>query len=152
MSEEQAPKSTAYTRTLRLAAETLGGAKALAERLRVEAALVEGWIAGKEYPPHEMFLRALDIVAGGPLYDAAAVRNANKAQQHADRIQASANRARESAERVQRSADLAQQRANERKEQVDPGKTNDSFRQINPKDGAPASNKEDDAKKKSDAG
>lgn len=143
--------STAYTRTLRLAAETMGGVDALAKRLHVEAALVEGWIAGSEYPPHEMFLRALDIVAGGPLYDAAALRQASKAQQHADRMQASANRARESADRVQRSADLAQRRANEENDKTNPGNKNDAFRQVKPKDGAPASNKAEEPKKK-DAG
>ena len=46
-----APAGSAPTRTLALAAKTLGGAQALAERLNVEHATLERWMAGEEVPP-----------------------------------------------------------------------------------------------------
>jgi len=58
--------STAVTRTLALAAQTLGGVTQLAERLRVSVEDLERWIAGTPPPPHNSFyLRALDIVSAG---------------------------------------------------------------------------------------
>ena len=154
VSEKEASGSTVYTRTLALAAQTLGSVDRLAQRLVVEEEALQRWIAGTEFPPHEVFMKALDIVADGPLYDATARRVADKAQQHADRLQANANRARESAERVQRSADRAQQHAERtRKEadRTDPAGDSGRFRQVKAKDGAPASNTPDEPKKK-DAG
>ena len=99
------PKSSTYTRTLALAAETLGGAQPLAQRLKVEQATLERWIAGEEFPPHEAFLHALDIVAAGPRVDPAEFVRAH--------------------------------RARAKPEQSSSGQ----FRQVQPKDGAPASNK-----------
>jgi hypothetical protein len=137
--------SDAPTRTLALAAKTLGGAQALAERLDVEHATLERWMAGEEVLPYEVFLKALDIVAAGPRMDPAARRaSARRAQSHADRLQAAANRVRESAERMQSSAELAQAQAallRKKAEQEDPQGTSGQFRQVQPKDGAPASNR-----------
>jgi hypothetical protein len=65
MSETIAPKSTTYMRTLQRAADTFGSVQRLAAFLRVSHADVLRWIAGEGYPPHEVFLAALDIVATG---------------------------------------------------------------------------------------
>jgi hypothetical protein len=152
VSENEAPKSTVYTRTLQLAAVTLGGRSALAGRLRVDEAALEPWISGAEFPPHEVFLAALDIVAGGPLIDAGTAqrRAAGAAQRRADRLQASANRVRESAERIQASANRAQQQADLTRQRADatrPDGADDArFRQVKPKDSAPASNKPEEKK------
>ena len=83
-------KNTVYTRTLGLAAESVGGVQALAKRLKVEQAALERWIAGEAFPPHEAFLQALDIVAGGPRVDPAARPPAGRTQAHAHRLQAAA--------------------------------------------------------------
>ncbi len=45
--------SDAPTRTLALAAKTLGGVQALAQSLDVEQATLERWMAGEEVPPRE---------------------------------------------------------------------------------------------------
>jgi hypothetical protein len=139
------PKSTVYTRTLTLAAESLGGAQPLAKHLKVEHATLERWIAGEEFPPHEVFLHALDVVAAGPRVDRDARPRTRRAQDHADRLQAAANRVRESARRLQTSAELAQAqaallRANQARAEP-AGSSSGQFRQVQPKDGAPASNK-----------
>jgi hypothetical protein len=148
--------SDAPTRTLALAAKTLGGTQALATRLDVEQATLERWMAGEEVPPHDVFLKALDIVAGGPRVDPAARRDsARRAQSHADRLQAAANRVRESAQRLQSSAELAQAQAallRKKAEQDDPQGTSGQFRQVQPRDGAPASNKSDAAEDKKSKG
>jgi hypothetical protein len=150
------PISSAPTRTLALAAETLGGAQALATGLNVEQAALERWMAGEALPPYEVFLKALDIVAAGPRVDPAARRaSARRAQSHADRLQAAANRVRESAQRLQSSAELAQAQAEllrKKAERADPQDTSGQFRQVQPKDGAPASNKPDAAENKKSKG
>jgi hypothetical protein len=139
------PKSTVYTRTLTLAAETLGGAQPLARHLKVDRATLQRWIAGEEFPPHEAFLHALDVVAAGPRADADARPGVRRAQAHADRLQAAADRIRESAERMQASAELAQAQAallRVKHARAEPAASSSShFRQVQPKDGAPASNK-----------
>jgi DNA-binding transcriptional regulator YdaS (Cro superfamily) len=149
--------SDAATRTLALAAKTLGGPEALATRLGVEPAALARWMAGEEIPPYDVFLVALDIVAAGPRLDPAARReSARRAQSHADRLQAAANRVRESAERMQSSAELAQAQAEllrKKADRADPqGSSAGQFRQVHPKDGAPASNKPDAAENKKSKG
>jgi len=86
-----APSGSAPSRTLARAAKTLGGAQALAERLGVEQAILERWMAGEATPPDDVFLQALDIVAGGPRLDPAGRDAARRAQSHADRLQATSN-------------------------------------------------------------
>ena len=54
-----------YSRTLQRAARILGGTDVLCRRLKVETAVLEGWIAGRGTPPTEIFLRAVDIIASG---------------------------------------------------------------------------------------
>jgi hypothetical protein len=150
-----ATAGSAPTRTLALAAKTLGGAQALAERLGVEQAILERWMAGEATPPHDVFLQALDIVAGGPRLDPTGQDSARRVQVHADRLQASANRVRESAARLQSSAELAQAQAElmrKKAERADPQVSSGQFRQVQPKDGAPASNKPDAAENKKSKG
>jgi hypothetical protein len=54
-------------RTLHLAAQTLGGAAALALQLNASVADVERWMAGIPPPPHvHIYVSALDIVSAGP--------------------------------------------------------------------------------------
>lgn len=60
------PESTVQTRTLRRAAEALGGVSGLAVHLNASENEVERWITGTDRPPQVAFLRALDIVARGP--------------------------------------------------------------------------------------
>jgi transposase-like protein len=148
-----APTGSAATRTLARAAKTLGGAHALAQRLGVEPATLERWMAGEVIPPYDVFLKALDIVAGSPRLDAHGRDAARRKQAHADRLQAAANRVRESAERMQSSAELAQAQAELMRAKIqraDPQGSSGQFRQVQPKDGAPASNKpaQDDKKAK----
>jgi len=76
-----APAGSAPTRTLTLAAKTLGGAQALAAQLSAEPAALERWMAGEELPPYEVFLKALDIVAAGPRVDPAARRASGQFRQ-----------------------------------------------------------------------
>ena len=144
-------KSTVYTRTLSLAAESLGGVQPLAKRLKVEQPALKRWIAGEEFPPHEAFLQALDIVAAGPRVDPGGRPAAERTQAHADRLQAAANRVRESADRLQSSAELAQAQAEMKRrqsERADPQGSTGKFRQVQPRDGAPASNKPAEDEKK----
>jgi hypothetical protein len=148
-------RSTAYTRTLTRAAQSLGGLQPLATRLEVEPAALERWIAGEEFPPHEAFLQALDIVAAGPRVGATAWASAGRRQDHADRLQAAANRVRESARRLQSSAELAQAQAEllrAHHARANPQQSaSGQFRQVQPKDGAPASNKPEEGEKKDQA-
>ena len=90
-----APTGSAATRTLVRAAKTLGGAQALAEHLGVEPPILARWMAGEAIPPYDVFLQALDIVAGGPRLDPDRREAARRAQAHADRLQSAANRVRE---------------------------------------------------------
>ena len=149
-----APTGSAATRTLARAAKTLGGVQALAERLGVEAPILERWMAGAAIPPYDVFLHALDIVASGPRLDPDQQGAARRAQSHADRLQAAANRVRESAKRLQSSAELAQAQAELMRAHHARANPEDSrsgqFRQVQPRDGAPASNRpaQDDKKAK----
>ena len=54
--------ATIYVRTLRRAAEIVGGAEALALQLEVSSADLATWLAGTGTVPQEVFLRAVDIV------------------------------------------------------------------------------------------
>ena len=54
-------------RTVRRAAADCGGLDRLAELVGSSAAELQHWYAGESLPPTLMFLRALDIVARGPL-------------------------------------------------------------------------------------
>lgn len=55
------------SRTLRRAAETLGGESQLARLFGVPRERVHGWISGSSVPPPEVYFAALDVVAGGAL-------------------------------------------------------------------------------------
>jgi hypothetical protein len=65
-SQTRVLKSSAYTRTLQLAAATLGGRDELARFLGVPAGEVMRWLSGAELPPFTVYCSALDIVAAGP--------------------------------------------------------------------------------------
>ncbi len=54
--------ATARSNALRAAAQVLGGADALAERLGVSTLQVEHWVSGKESVPTEIFLQAVDLL------------------------------------------------------------------------------------------
>ncbi len=57
---------TSVTRTLGLALRTLGSRERLAEHLGVSAERLDEWLDGRQEPPIEAYLRALDLVARGP--------------------------------------------------------------------------------------
>lgn len=50
------------TRTIRMAAAVLGGPLKLRARLDVSATELMHWLSGKEPPPREIFIRALEII------------------------------------------------------------------------------------------
>jgi hypothetical protein len=54
--------STVYSRTLRKAAELIGGRAKLCRHLRVPMGELEQWIDDKAVPPIAIFLRAVDLV------------------------------------------------------------------------------------------
>jgi len=54
--------STVYSRTLRKAAELIGGRAKLCRHLRVPMSDLEQWIDDKAVPPMAIFLRAVDVV------------------------------------------------------------------------------------------
>jgi hypothetical protein len=54
-----------YSDTLKIAAETVGGRRKLAQRLGVAADDLAVWMTHGERVPLEPFLRALDIIEGG---------------------------------------------------------------------------------------
>jgi len=117
--------SSPFTRTLQLAAETLGGVAQLAIHLGIDRARLERWMSGAQTPPNEVFMQALDIVAAGRLGQS----SADRAQAHADRLQAGADRAQQAADRAQRRAD-----------ELNTSGRSEHFRQVEPRDGDPASN------------
>jgi hypothetical protein len=53
---------TVYARTLRRAAEIVGGDGELAVKLRVTPSHLALWLADAEKPPIDIFLRAVDVV------------------------------------------------------------------------------------------
>jgi len=55
---------TPFTRTFRLAIETLGDTEQLARALGASVAEIEAWAAGLAHPPPSKFLKAIDVVAG----------------------------------------------------------------------------------------
>lgn len=61
-----AATDTSMTRTLALAANAIGGCEALAEKLGVTAAVVQGWLAGASEPPTAVYVRALDVLIAAP--------------------------------------------------------------------------------------
>lgn len=54
--------SDVHVRTLRRAADIVGGPQQLALRIRVTPSHLALWMAGSEPPPLHIFLRAVDIV------------------------------------------------------------------------------------------
>lgn len=54
---------TVYVRTLKRAAEIIGGEEEFAHRLKVTPSLLELWIRGVVSPPGDVFLKAADIVS-----------------------------------------------------------------------------------------
>lgn len=54
--------SSVYSRTMQKAAQLAGGDKKLARYLRVPLAEVQKWIAGRDTPPTQSFLKAVDLV------------------------------------------------------------------------------------------
>ena len=56
--------STPQTRTLRRALERVGSADTLAQLLDCDTRALAAWLSGTERTPSDVYLRALDIVAG----------------------------------------------------------------------------------------
>ena len=54
------------TRTLARALRALGGLERLAEHLDVSPEALQDWLDGRGTPPTRVYMRALDLVAGGP--------------------------------------------------------------------------------------
>ena len=105
VSDDPKVEGTAYSRTLQRAADRLGGVAELAEKLGVGAPDLERWIAGASRPPQDVFLAALDIVAGFEQQARRTQQFAHASQRAADRAQAAANRAQARADRIQAHAD-----------------------------------------------
>jgi DNA-binding transcriptional regulator YiaG len=55
------------TRTLALALKTIGSLTRLAQHLEVSEEQLEKWMRGQGKPPTHIYMRALDLVASGPL-------------------------------------------------------------------------------------
>jgi hypothetical protein len=53
--------SSAARRTIERALENVGDKERLAQLLGADVAELNRWILGKRVPPHEVFLRALDL-------------------------------------------------------------------------------------------
>ena len=53
---------TVYARTLRRAAELVGGERELAAQLKVSPSELTLWFGGSVQPPTNIFLKAVDIV------------------------------------------------------------------------------------------
>jgi DNA-binding transcriptional regulator YiaG len=56
------PMPEQYMDTLLRAATKLGSTQELAERLRVEYEQLRKWMRGDEAPPHDIILRALELI------------------------------------------------------------------------------------------
>lgn len=54
------------TRTLVRALRSVGSLERLAEHLDVSPELLQEWLDGSRQPPTRAYMRALDLVAGGP--------------------------------------------------------------------------------------
>ena len=53
---------TSMTRALAQAAHAAGGVEALAEKLGVTTAMLQGWLTGASEAPAAIYVRALDIL------------------------------------------------------------------------------------------
>ena len=62
---------TVHARTLRRAAEIIGGEAALATWLHVTPSHLALWLSGTEHPPVEVFLKAVDVVTDSAVRDSA---------------------------------------------------------------------------------
>jgi hypothetical protein len=54
--------ASVYSRALRRAAELLGGREKLAKILQVPAVELDKWLAEREKPPRDVFLRVVDLI------------------------------------------------------------------------------------------
>lgn len=59
------PASDYYARTLRQAAEVVGGEENLADALKASPDALSRWLRGEESPPIQVHLAALDLVTRG---------------------------------------------------------------------------------------
>jgi DNA-binding transcriptional regulator YdaS (Cro superfamily) len=63
----EVPERDLYLRTLRRAADIVGGEQALAIHLKVTPSHLALWLKGLEQPTTEAFLRAVDLVSAHEL-------------------------------------------------------------------------------------
>ena len=54
--------SKTYVRTLEVAVKILGGTDELASRLGVTSRQVGDWVRGDGEPPHDVFLKVVDVL------------------------------------------------------------------------------------------
>jgi hypothetical protein len=64
-----------YSRTLRRAAQILGGEDKLASHLRITPTDLALWIQGTGVPPSDVFLQAVDLVTAKGVSDLLAPKN-----------------------------------------------------------------------------
>ena len=57
--------ATVHTRALQRAAQVLGGKEALRQFLEVTTHELEGWMAGLDTPPTDVFLMVVDVISAG---------------------------------------------------------------------------------------
>jgi NOL1/NOP2/fmu family ribosome biogenesis protein len=57
-------KATVHTQTLQRAAAAIGGEATLARALEVEPEQARRWLSGDEYPPTDVYHKALDLLIG----------------------------------------------------------------------------------------
>lgn len=67
-----------HVRTLRRAAEIVGGEQPLALRLKVTPSHLSLWLGGLAEPPGDIFLRAVDLVLEEDISSLALSINANR--------------------------------------------------------------------------
>src|SRR5688572_23397778 len=70
-----------YARALRRAADVVGGKSALRELLRVPMSELEGWLAGADKPPMDVFLKAVEIISAVPPAGSALERSRGRRQE-----------------------------------------------------------------------
>jgi hypothetical protein len=67
MGTSDRPASTPDVRMLQRALEAYGSVHHLAKALGVSVEDLKLWVSGKELPPHQVFMKALELAFSGPV-------------------------------------------------------------------------------------